>query len=187
MSVKEEKGIKYDHKGQTFYFCSNLCKSLFEGNPEKYSELIGASVASGMAAERSIAYCNYDMDVAKMLISGVDLWLNTPRRPMEASGTSGMKAVHNGIPNLSVLDGWWVEGHIEGFTGWAIGSKSVEPESGDGEAREIYDKLEQIILPMYYKEREKWLDIMRHSIAFNASFFNTQRMVQQYVLNAYLR
>lgn len=131
--------------------------------------------------------CNYDMDVARMLISGVDLWLNTPRRPMEASGTSGMKAVHNGIPNLSVPDGWWVEGHIEGITGWAIGSKSVEPESGDGEARDIYDKLEQIILPMYYKEREKWLDIMRHSIAFNASFFNTQRMVQQYVLNAYLR
>lgn len=130
---------------------------------------------------------NYDMDVAKMLISGVDLWLNTPRRPMEASGTSGMKAVHNGIPNLSVLDGWWVEGHIEGITGWAIGSKSVEPESGDGEARDIYDKLVQIILPMYYREREKWLDIMRHSIAFNASFFNTQRMVQQYVLNAYLR
>lgn len=130
--------------------------------------------------------CNYDMDVAKMLISGVDLWLNTPRRPMEASGTSGMKAVHNGIPNLSVLDGWWIEGHIEGVTGWAIGSKSVESESGDGEARDIYDKLEQIILPMYYREREKWLDIMRHSIAFNASFFNTQRMVQQYVLNAYL-
>lgn len=131
---------------------------------------------------------NYDMDVARMLISGVDLWLNTPRRPMEASGTSGMKAVHNGIPNLSVLDGWWVEGHIEGITGWAIGSKSVESESGDSrEARDIYDKLEQIILPMYYKEREKWLDIMRHSIAFNASFFNTQRMVQQYVLNAYLR
>ena len=130
---------------------------------------------------------NYDMDVAKMLISGVDLWLNTPRRPMEASGTSGMKAVHNGIPNLSVLDGWWVEGHIEGITGWAIGSKSVEPESDDAEARDIYDKLEQIILPMYYKERDKWLDIMRHSIAFNASFFNTQRMVQQYVLNAYLR
>lgn len=130
---------------------------------------------------------NYDMDVAKMLISGVDLWLNTPQRPMEASGTSGMKAVHNGIPNLSVLDGWWIEGHIEGVTGWAIGSKSVESESGDGEARDIYDKLEQIILPMYYGEREKWLDIMRHSIAFNASFFNTQRMVQQYVLNAYLR
>jgi starch phosphorylase len=130
---------------------------------------------------------NYDMAVARMITSGVDLWLNTPRRPMEASGTSGMKAVHNGIPNLSVLDGWWIEGHIEGITGWSIGSESVESESGDGEALEIYDKLERIILPMFYGEREKWLDIMRHCIAFNASFFNTQRMVQQYVLNAYLQ
>jgi len=129
---------------------------------------------------------NYDLDIAKMIISGVDLWLNTPRRPMEASGTSGMKAVHNGIPNLSVLDGWWIEGHIEGVTGWSIGSRSAEPASDDGEAREIYDKLERIILPMYYGDRGKWLDIMRQSIAFNASFFNTQRMVQQYVLNAYL-
>jgi len=127
---------------------------------------------------------NYDMEIARMLTSGVDLWLNTPQRPLEASGTSGMKAVHNGIPNFGVLDGWWIEGHIEGITGWSIGSK--EPESDDRDAQEIYCKLENIILPMYYKERERWMDIMRHSIAFNASFFNTQRMVQQYVLNAYL-
>jgi len=132
---------------------------------------------------RIVYLANYDMEVAKMLISGVDLWLNTPQRPMEASGTSGMKAVHNGIPNLSVLDGWWIEGHIEGVTGWSIGSKSSE--TGD-DAKEVYNKLENIILPMYYREREKWIEIMQHSIAFNASFFNTQRMVQQYVLNAYL-
>jgi starch phosphorylase len=129
---------------------------------------------------------NYDMEIAKMLISGVDLWLNTPQRPMEASGTSGMKAVHNGIPNFSVLDGWWIEGHIEGITGWSIGSKSSELGGDEKDAQEIYDKLGNIILPMYYKERERWMDIMQHSIAFNASFFNTQRMVQQYVLNAYL-
>ncbi|NWF92857.1 MAG: alpha-glucan family phosphorylase [Syntrophaceae bacterium] len=129
---------------------------------------------------------NYDMEIAKLLISGVDLWLNTPQKPLEASGTSGMKAVHNGIPNFSVLDGWWIEGHIEGVTGWSIGSKSPEPGSDYKDAQEIYDKLENIILPMYYKERERWMDIMQHSIAFNASFFNTQRMVQQYVLNAYL-
>ncbi len=121
-----------------------------------------------------------------MLISGVDLWLNTPQKPLEASGTSGMKAVHNGIPNFSVLDGWWIEGHIEGITGWSIGSKSIETGNDDRDAQEIYDKLENIILPMYYKDRERWMDIMQHSIAFNASFFNTQRMVQQYVLNAYL-
>jgi starch phosphorylase len=126
---------------------------------------------------------NYDMEIARVLTSGVDLWLNTPQRPMEASGTSGMKAVHNGIPNLSVLDGWWIEGHIEGVTGWSIGSKSIETTD---DAKEIYDKLENIILPMYYKGRERWVDVMRHSIAFNASFFNTQRMIQEYVLNAYL-
>jgi starch phosphorylase len=129
---------------------------------------------------------NYDMEIAKKLTSGVDLWLNTPQRPMEASGTSGMKAVHNGIPNLSVLDGWWLEGHIEGVTGWSIGSDSPARADDQREALEIYDKLENIILPMFYKKREKWIEVMRHSIAFNASFFNTQRMVQQYVLNAYL-
>ena len=130
---------------------------------------------------------NYDMKIAKMVTSGVDLWLNTPQRPMEASGTSGMKAVHNGIPNFSVLDGWWIEGHIEGITGWSIGSKAGERQGDDSEAKEIYEKLENIILPMFYRERDKWISIMQHSIAFNASFFNTQRMVQQYVLNAYFQ
>ncbi len=129
---------------------------------------------------------NYDVEIAKMLTSGVDVWLNTPQTSMEASGTSGMKAVHNGIPNFSVLDGWWIEGHIEGITGWSIGSKSAESDDWR-EAQEIYDKFENVILPMYYKDKERWTEVMRHCIAFNASFFNTQRMVQQYVLNAYLR
>ena len=145
------------------------------------------TISNQLREDIKIAYLvNYDMEIAKMLVSGVDLWLNTPQKPLEASGTSGMKAVHNGIPNLSVLDGWWIEGHVEGITGWSIGSKSAEPGSDDRDAHEIYDKLENIILPMYYKDRERWMDIMQHSIAFNASFFNTQRMVQQYVLNAYL-
>jgi len=130
---------------------------------------------------------NYDMEMARKLTSGVDLWLNTPQKPMEASGTSGMKAAHNGIPSLSVLDGWWMEGHIEGVTGWSIGLKSAEQVDDQRDALEIYDKLENIILPLYYKERDKWMAVMQHSIAFNASFFNTQRMVQQYALNAYLR
>ncbi len=145
------------------------------------------AIARQMKDDAKIAYLvNYDMEMARMLISGVDLWLNTPQRPMEASGTSGMKAVHNGIPNFSVLDGWWIEGHIEGVTGWSIGPKAGEAESSERETQEIYDKLENVILPLYYHEKEKWLDVMQHSIAFNASFFNTQRMVQQYVLNAYL-
>jgi starch phosphorylase len=145
------------------------------------------AVSNQLKEDIKISYlANYDMEIARKLTSGVDLWLNTPQRPMEASGTSGMKAAHNGIPSLSVLDGWWLEGHIEGVTGWSIGPKSPEQVDDHGDALEIYDKLENIILPMYYKERERWIDIMRHSIAFNASFFNTQRMVQQYVLNAYL-
>ena len=145
------------------------------------------AVSNQLTEDIKLSYlANYDMEIARKLTSGVDLWLNTPQRPMEASGTSGMKAAHNGIPSLSVLDGWWLEGHIEGVTGWSIGSKSSEPPDDHRDALEIYDKLENIILPMFYKKREKWIEVMRHSIAFNASFFNTQRMVQQYVLNAYL-
>lgn len=143
--------------------------------------------AHGLKDIVKIAYlADYDMELAKLLTSGVDLWLNTPQKPMEASGTSGMKAAHNGIPSLSVLDGWWLEGHIEGITGWSIGSRTAETEDERAQAREIYDKLEHVILPMYYENRENWVDVMRHTIAFNASFFNTQRMIQQYVLNAYL-
>lgn len=130
---------------------------------------------------------NYDIELAKMITSGVDLWLNTPQKPNEASGTSGMKAAHNGIPNFSVLDGWWIEGCIEGVTGWSIGAKTAEPTNNSkDDALGLYEKLEKVIVPMFYKNRDKWLEIMQHSIAINASFFNTQRMVQQYVLNAYL-
>ncbi len=131
-----------------------------------------------------IAYLeNYDMDLAKILVSGVDLWLNTPLRPNEASGTSGMKAAHNGIPSLSILDGWWIEGCIEGVTGWSVGSKTIDDNQKDTE--NLYTKLEEII-PIFYGHKDRWTEIMRSAIAFNASFFNTHRMVQQYVLNAYL-
>ena len=129
---------------------------------------------------------NYDQILAKMLISGVDLWLNTPQKPMEASGTSGMKAAHNGIPSLSILDGWWIEGCIEGLTGWAIGSTIDEENDNKKDSYLLYEKLEKTIIPLFYNNRKGWIDIMRHSIAINASFFNTQRMVLQYVLHAYL-
>jgi len=131
---------------------------------------------------------NYDMEVAKKLTSGVDIWLNTPQRPKEASGTSGMKAVHNGIPNFSVLDGWWLEGHIEGITGWSIGPKEIEfgVDENVRDAYELYEKLEKVIVPLYYQQRNRWTEIMRHSISINASFFNTHRMVQEYILNAYI-
>ncbi|NWF74314.1 MAG: alpha-glucan family phosphorylase, partial [Nitrospirae bacterium] len=133
---------------------------------------------------------NYDMEVAKVLCAGVDVWLNTPLPPMEASGTSGMKAAMNGVPSLSVLDGWWIEGHLEGVTGWSIGDRvevCLEPQPGmDGcHEAELYRKLEEKVLPCFYKDRDRFIEIMRHAIALNGAFFNTQRMVTQYLHNAY--
>jgi len=129
---------------------------------------------------------NYDMDVALDMVAGVDVWLNTPLRPLEASGTSGMKAAMNGVPSLSVLDGWWLEGCIEGVTGWAIGKSTESANSHDAQA--LYDKLEQTVLPLYYyAARAKWIAVMKGAIAKNASFFNSHRMMRRYVTEAYLR
>jgi starch phosphorylase len=140
--------------------------------------------------EIRVAYLeNYDMELARDLTSGVDVWLNTPERLLEASGTSGMKAALNGVPSLSILDGWWIEGHIEGKTGWSIGGdeRGMEGRSDWAEdASSLYDKLERVVLPAFYQDLAGFVDVMVHAIALNGSFFNTQRMVQQYVLNAYL-
>jgi starch phosphorylase len=136
---------------------------------------------------------NYNMDVGGKLTSGGDLWLNTPQYPLEASGTSGMKAALNGVPSLSILDGWWVEGHIEGVTGWSIGDshrRDPSPETVTDnvqDAESLYSKLESVIIPMFYEDRNRYLSVMQHAIAINGSFFNTQRMVQQYITDAYLR
>jgi starch phosphorylase len=135
---------------------------------------------------------DYNLDLGGKITSGVDLWLNTPQFPLEASGTSGMKSALNGVPSLSILDGWWVEGHIEGVTGWSIGESrraagGGAPTDNAAEAESLYSKLEDVILPMYYNERSKFLGVMQHAIAINGSFFNTQRMVQQYITDAYLR
>ncbi len=124
---------------------------------------------------------NYEWKLGGLLTSGVDLWLNTPKRPYEASGTSGMKAALNGVPSLSILDGWWIEGWIEGVTGWAIEDREDEAD----EAASLYNQLEDIILPLYHSHPEQWRRVMRSAIALNGSFFNTQRMVEQYALNAY--
>ncbi|MCC6208280.1 MAG: alpha-glucan family phosphorylase [Gammaproteobacteria bacterium] len=133
-----------------------------------------------------IAYLpDYDMATALALVSGVDVWLNTPLRPMEASGTSGMKAAFNGVPHLSVLDGWWVEGCIEGITGWAIGDDASSANGDD--ARHLYQKLEQIILPLYYQDRTGWTAVMKGAIAKCASFFNSQRMMRRYASEAYMQ
>jgi len=131
------------------------------------------------------------MDVAYRLLPGVDLWLNNPIRPLEASGTSGMKAALNGVPNFSVLDGWWIEGHIEGVTGWSIGPPPAENPSQENhseeDANDLYDKLERIIMPMFYHDREAWIRVMKNAIGKNAYYFNTHVMMRRYVTEAYIR
>lgn len=132
---------------------------------------------------------NYDMNIAKLMIAGVDVWLNTPLPPNEASGTSGMKAAHNGVPHFSTLDGWWVEGFVNRKTGWSIGERrsTLNPkELNSKDAANLYNKLETRILPRYYQHPHNWRETMRYTIAINASFFNSQRMLQQYIQSAYL-
>ncbi len=133
---------------------------------------------------------NYDMALGKLLCAGVDVWLNTPLPPLEASGTSGMKAAVNGVPSLSVLDGWWVEGHIEGITGWSI-EDGIGTSTGEREAIDerhvdaLYDKLENAVLPCFYRDRDKFIVIMKDVISLNGAFFNSHRMVTQYLHQAY--
>ena len=124
---------------------------------------------------------NYAWDLGAMLTAGVDVWVNTPRRPYEASGTSGMKAALNGVPSLSILDGWWIEGCIEGVTGWAIEDGANDAD----EAESLYRKLQSAVVPLYRESQEKWGRMMRTTVAFNGSYFNTDRMVRQYTRNAY--
>ena len=134
---------------------------------------------------------DYNIEKALKLVSGVDVWLNTPLRPREASGTSGMKAAHNGVINFSILDGWWIEGHIEGITGWSIGPKPLESSlinvNDMTDAEDLYNKLENILIPMYYNDRSQWIKIMKNSIGKIAYYFNTHRMMRRYVTEAYLR
>jgi starch phosphorylase len=144
------------------------------------------AAAGDMGETVKVVYLeNYDMALGKIICAGVDLWLNTPLRPREASGTSGMKAALNGVPSLSILDGWWIEGHVEHATGWSIGNDSASIGDYAQDAASLYDKLERVILPLYYGRPEAYAKVMRSAIALNGSFFNTQRMVSQYVTNAY--
>ncbi len=150
-------------------------------------ELIRRIHAAAQAIKETITVVyveNYEMNIAGKIVAGVDLWLNNPMKPLEASGTSGMKAALNGVPSLSVLDGWWIEGHVEGVTGWSIGG--IDPEGDQSrDANEIYLKLERVVLPLYYGLPFAYAEVMRSAISLNGSFFNTQRMVEQYVRNAY--
>lgn len=133
---------------------------------------------------------NYNMDIAKKIVSGVDVWLNTPQRPLEASGTSGMKAAHNGVINFSVLDGWWIEGYIENVTGWSIGSLPKEEYLGEDtslqDSEDLYNKLENEIIPTYYNDKNRWIFMMKNSIGKIAYYFNTHRMMRRYVTEAFI-
>ena len=137
-------------------------------------------------AVRVVYVENYEMTLGHLLTSGSDVWLNNPMRPLEASGTSGMKAALNGVPSLSVLDGWWIEGCVEGATGWAIGPDAKLPMDPSADIPELYYKLERVVMPLYYGLPYRWAEVQRNAIALNGSFFNTQRMVMQYLTNAYL-
>jgi len=144
--------------------------------------------ADGMPGVRIAFLPNYDVEAAQLLTAGVDVWLNTPRPPLEASGTSGMKAAHNGVPSVSTFDGWWVEGCVEGVTGWGIGpqqSEAAATRTDAEDAAELYRVLDERVAPAY-ADADAWARIMRSTIAVNASFFNTHRMVDEYVRFAYL-
>ena len=143
---------------------------------------IGATLGD---AVRVVYLENYDMTLGGLLTSGVDVWLNTPMRPLEASGTSGMKAALNGVPSFSVLDGWWIEGCLDGVTGWAIGENDQLPQDPSRDAVDLYRTLEREIIPLYYGRPHRWAEVMRAAIAINGSFFNTQRMLTEYIQNAY--
>jgi starch phosphorylase len=140
-----------------------------------------------LAGEIRMAFLpNYTMRTALTMVSGADVWLNTPQPPLEASGTSGMKAALNGVPNLSILDGWWLEGHIEGITGWSIGEDAQGPTTAATDASSLYDKLEGVVLPLY-ADRQGWIRVMKGAIARNASLFHSHRMMRRYAAEAYLR
>jgi starch phosphorylase len=128
---------------------------------------------------------NYHMGLAAKLVAGSDVWLNSPLPPYEASGTSGMKAAFNGVLNLSVLDGWWVEGWEEGVTGWAIGN-DTDPPDASAHAAELYSKLEGTVLPLYYLDRSRWIWMMKQAIGKIGSVFNSQRMMRRYTTEAYV-
>lgn len=150
--------------------------------------------AKNLSGQIKVVYLqNYEMALALKIIAGVDTWLNTPMRPREASGTSGMKATHNGVPNFSVLDGWWIEGWVEGVTGWSIGPAAIETNlvenDQNADIEDMYQKLEHVLLPLYYADdnHKGWIEVMKGAIGKNACYFNTHRMMRQYVTEAYIR
>jgi len=183
-----ERLIAMQHSGQTFQVIyGGKAHPQDQGGKDLIRQIF--RFRDQLQGKLNIVYLEeYDMTLARLMTAGVDLWLNTPLVPMEASGTSGMKAAMNGVPSLSILDGWWIEGCIEGVTGWSFGGSKATAESDDDFAADgdsLYHKLESIILPMFYGDREAYVAVMRQALAINGSFFNTERMLDQYLLKAY--
>lgn len=132
---------------------------------------------------------DYSIEVSQHMTAGCDIWLNNPRRPREASGTSGMKAAVNGVLNFSILDGWWIEGYANGLTGWAIGPSAdvADMESYDDsqDVEALYQILEQEIIPIFYNDKTRWIGMMKNSISLIAPYFNTHRMLREYAAYGY--
>jgi starch phosphorylase len=178
-----------------------LCSGKAHPHDKAGKDTIATLVSAGRRFGRSVAVVfleNYDLALAAALCAGCDLWLNTPQRPLEASGTSGMKAAVNGVPSLSILDGWWIEGCVEGVTGWAIAGQSSageaehdasagEAESSARDAAALYEKLDHVVAPIYFGGTEAYLEVRRSAIALNGSFFSTDRMAREYARAAYGR
>lgn len=165
-----------------------LCAGKAHPRDEEGKALLRGLVAAGRGLGEDVPVVlleNYDLELAGMLCAGTDVWLNTPQPPNEASGTSGMKAAVNGVPSLSILDGWWIEAWIEGVTGWAIGNPDEPPEDLRGGAAALYEKLERVVLPLYFSDPDGYRAVMRNAMALNGSFFATDRMAREYAINAY--
>ena len=190
--IERLKAIAQRHGGIQIVFAGKAHPKDFGGKAIIERVVKGAQTLEGSSI-KVVVLENYDMDLGRLITTGVDVWLNNPLKPLEASGTSGMKAALNGVPNLSTLDGWWVEGHVEGITGWEIEDPADAYTKGAGSSEEmlreaagnLYRKLDDVILPMFYKRPDDWAVVMRHSIALNGSHFNTHRMVMEYMEQAY--
>jgi glycogen phosphorylase len=171
---------------------SGRVQILFSGKAHPHDaegkRILGNLVAMGQRYKNSIVFLeNYEMRIARLLVRGCDVWLNNPRRPLEASGTSGMKAAMNGVLNLSVLDGWWPEGCEHGVNGWEIGDAFEGPGQDDRDMRSLLGVLEREVLPTYYNDRQRWVAMMRASIEMSQWRFSSHRMIEEYYTRMYRR
>lgn len=180
--LEELKKIAYKHGGLQVIFSGKAYYDYKDGE-DHLAHVIGLS-KEDLGKLNVVFVPDYSMNVSKLMISGSDLWLNNPIKPLEASGTSGMKAAINGVPNLSTVDGWWVEGVIEGITGWSIGNEFVNNE--EEELNDLYTKLDTKIMNLYYNDYDSYLKIIRSTISYLGNRFNSERMLKEYLYKSYL-